>query len=161
MVRSIGLPEIVLLAIGVVFARMLYTSIRDFPRRGSGLFSLMWYGSIAGAIVGFLLRPVVSVVGQLPFVTVITRGGYLGGLDIALKGAAEASFNYMIAGAIIGGLGLAVVVRTSVPAMPLVQPANLPSASRAESSCFCIKCGKALSEEAEFCGGCGTKRAST
>ena len=59
-------------------------------------------GAFLGGTVGFLLRPGRTVVGQLPFSTVITRGGKLTGLDVILKGEAETSFNYLLIGALIG-----------------------------------------------------------
>lgn len=66
-------------------------------------------GLFLGGMIGFLLRPSVMLVGQLPFGTVITRGANLAGLDRLLISAAQTSFNYLLAGAIIGaviGLGL-------------------------------------------------------
>jgi FHS family L-fucose permease-like MFS transporter len=60
-------------------------------------------GAVIGGLVGFLLRPSVPLIGQLPFGTVITRGSNLSGLDLLLKGAAETSCNYMLVGALIGG----------------------------------------------------------
>ena len=63
-------------------------------------------GGIIGVVVGFLFRPSIPILGQLPFETVITRGSNLSGLDLLLKGAAETSFNYMLVGGLIGaGLG--------------------------------------------------------
>ena len=59
-------------------------------------------GALFGGTVGFLLRPGRTVVGQLPLGTVITRGGKLTGLDMILKGEAETSFNYLVAGILIG-----------------------------------------------------------
>lgn len=62
-------------------------------------------GAFLGGLVGYLLRPSVPFIGQLPFETVITRGSNLSGLDLLLlKGAAETSCNYMIVGVLIGGL---------------------------------------------------------
>lgn len=59
-------------------------------------------GGVAGGVVGFLARPSVPLVGQLPFATVITRGGSLTGLDVLLKGVAETSFNYLLVGVVVG-----------------------------------------------------------
>jgi F0F1-type ATP synthase assembly protein I len=59
-------------------------------------------GAVIGGLVGFLLRPSVPLIGQLPFGTVINRGSNLSGLDLLLKGAAETSCNYMIVGVLIG-----------------------------------------------------------
>jgi hypothetical protein len=60
--------------------------------------------AIVGGFIGFLLRPYYPVVGQLPFGTVITRGGNLSGLAIVLKGAAEESFQYFLNGATAAAL---------------------------------------------------------
>jgi small basic protein len=61
-------------------------------------------GLLMGSFVGFLLRPSVPSVGQLPFTTVITRGANLRGLDQLLLGHARTSFNYLIAGMILGAI---------------------------------------------------------
>ena len=58
-------------------------------------------GVLIGTVVGFLLRPVVPLLGQLPFSTVITRDANLQGLDQLLVGYARASFNYLIAGMVL------------------------------------------------------------
>ena len=59
-------------------------------------------GAILGGVVGFLLRPSTLVVGQLPFNTVISRGGNLKGLSQLLVPSAEKSFNVMLVGVILG-----------------------------------------------------------
>jgi hypothetical protein len=61
-------------------------------------------GLVIGGIVGFLLRPSVPFMGQLPFSTVITRGANLHGLDQLLVGYARTSFNYLIAGMLLGSV---------------------------------------------------------
>ena len=61
-------------------------------------------GLIIGGIVGFLLRPSVPLMGQLPFTTVITRGANLRGFDQLLTGYARTSFNYLVAGIIVGAV---------------------------------------------------------
>ncbi len=61
-------------------------------------------GLMIGSIVGFLLRPSVPLMGQLPFSTVITRGANLRGLDQLLLGYARTSFNYLVAGMILGAI---------------------------------------------------------
>lgn len=61
-------------------------------------------GLLIGGFVGFLLRPSVPLVGQLPFATVISRGANLRGLDQLLIGHARTSFNYLIAGMILGAI---------------------------------------------------------
>jgi hypothetical protein len=59
---------------------------------------------LMGGVVGFLLRPSVPLMGQLPFTTVITRGANLRGLDQLLLGYARTSFNYMLAGLVLGAV---------------------------------------------------------
>ena len=59
-------------------------------------------GLLIGLVVGFLLRPAVPLLGQLPFSTVIARGSNLQGLDQLLVGYARTSFNYLIAGMVLG-----------------------------------------------------------
>ena len=71
-------------------------------RSGLGV-TLGILGLLVGAAIGYLVRPSVFLVGQLPFETVITRGGNLSGLDQLLVGAAQTSFNYMVGGAILCG----------------------------------------------------------
>ena len=61
-------------------------------------------GLLIGSVVGFLLRPSVPLMGQLPFKTVITRGANLRGLDQLLLGYARTSFNYLVAGMILGAI---------------------------------------------------------
>ncbi|MGO9239607.1 MAG: hypothetical protein ACLQBJ_02265 [Bryobacteraceae bacterium] len=66
-------------------------------------------GGIVGAVLGFLLRPSLPLIGQLPLGVVITRGEYLTGLDVLFKSTAEQSFNYMLFGAILGAVLLGLV----------------------------------------------------
>ena len=73
-----------------------------YARNRSGTSGFL--GGLAGGFVGFLLRPSVPIVGQLPFETVITRGANLRGLDELLISTAQTSFNYMLAGALAGAL---------------------------------------------------------
>ena len=61
-------------------------------------------GALVGLFVGYLIRPSAPFVGQLDLGTVLSRGANLRGLDQALIPAAEASFNYAMIGAILGGL---------------------------------------------------------
>jgi hypothetical protein len=65
---------------------------------------LLLAGVAVGGLVGFLFRPSVPLMGQLPFITVITRGGNLRGLDQLLTGYARTSFNYLVAGIIVGAV---------------------------------------------------------
>jgi len=75
----------------------------DSGARASGL-GLGVLGVIVGTVLGFLLRPSAMLVGQLPLETVISRGANLQGLDTILIPTAQASFNQLIVGAIIGGV---------------------------------------------------------
>jgi hypothetical protein len=61
-------------------------------------------GFLIGGFVGFLARPSVFLVGQLPFEHVITRGANLTGMDQMLVPVAQQSFNVTLIGAIIGGI---------------------------------------------------------
>lgn len=71
-------------------------------------------GLFVGALIGFLLRPAAPLIGQLDFGTVITRGANLSGFDRLLVSTAQASFNYLIVGAILGAVvGLVVGIMTS------------------------------------------------
>lgn len=63
---------------------------------------LLAIGFLAGGFIGFLLRPSVFLVGQLPFSTVVTRGSGLSGLDQLLVPSAQQSFNVMVAGTLVG-----------------------------------------------------------
>jgi hypothetical protein len=65
---------------------------------------LLLAGVAVGGLVGFLFRPSVPLMGQLPFITVITRGANLRGLDQLLTGYARTSFNYLAAGIIVGAV---------------------------------------------------------
>jgi len=53
-------------------------------------------GGILGAFLGFLLRPSLPLLGQLPLGVVITRGEFLHGFDALFKPMAEQSFNYYV-----------------------------------------------------------------
>lgn len=61
-------------------------------------------GFVVLGFVGFLLRPSAPLVGQLPFSDVISRGANLKGADQLLVPTAQASFNYLLAGAVIGAV---------------------------------------------------------
>lgn len=66
-------------------------------------------GAIFGGYIGYLLRPSIPVYGQLSFETVISRGAHLRGFEQLFVPAAQLSFNYIIAGIIIGAfIGLIV-----------------------------------------------------
>ena len=70
---------------------------------------LGFIGFLAGAVIGFLLRPAAFLIGQLPLKTVIMRGTDLQGLDKIMVSTAERSFNLMFGVAVVGMLiGIAV-----------------------------------------------------
>ena len=76
---------------------------RALSQAGIRLVSLV--GLLVGGFVGFLMRPAVILIGQLPFGTVVTRGSTLSGIDQLLVPAAHQSFNITILGAVIGAAG--------------------------------------------------------
>lgn len=59
-------------------------------------------GFAVGGFIGFLVRPSAMLIGQLPFETVILRAANLEGLAQVLVPLAQASFNVMLAGAVLG-----------------------------------------------------------
>ena len=59
-------------------------------------------GILLGALVGFLLRPTVPMIGQLPLGMVLSGGDNLQGLDLLLRSTAQESREYVIIGGIIG-----------------------------------------------------------
>lgn len=60
-------------------------------------------GPLMGGMIGYLMRPSIFLIGQLPFSTVITRGAQLHGLDMALLvPTAQQSFNYLALGCLAG-----------------------------------------------------------
>lgn len=75
-------------------------------------------GGLVGAMLGYVFRPSVFLVGQLPFSAVITRGGNLSGMDQLLVPAAQASFNLLVAGIVVGavvGVVIAMFVGGTAP----------------------------------------------
>ncbi|HEX8888340.1 MAG TPA: zinc ribbon domain-containing protein [Pyrinomonadaceae bacterium] len=66
-------------------------------------------GFLVGAFIGFQLRPSVPLVGQLPFDVVISQGSNLRGLDRMLVSSAQASFNIMIVGGVLGAIVGAII----------------------------------------------------
>jgi hypothetical protein len=61
-------------------------------------------GAVVGGAVGYFFRPSAFLVGQLPFMQVLSRGKSLKGIDQILVPVAEASFNYMLAGVVLGAV---------------------------------------------------------
>jgi hypothetical protein len=80
---------------------------RDSPERrllSAGAIGSLIGGIIIGGLIGFLLRPSAPLIGQLSFEHVITRGSSLQGVDLMLVRMAETAFNYLLTGAIVGGV---------------------------------------------------------
>jgi hypothetical protein len=102
----ISLLEIVVITFFGFIVVALLGLIGSGRSRSSGAALL---GLLAGAFVGFLLRPSVPFVGQLPFRVVVTRGANLTGVNTMLRPAAERSFNYMAAGGVIGAVVLGIL----------------------------------------------------
>src|SRR6266404_4872391 len=75
-VGGFGMPEMIVLAIVVV---VIIAVARNFKKGG------LAGGAFVGALLGFLFRPSVPFVGQLPLGHVITRGAYLNGVDVLLR----------------------------------------------------------------------------
>lgn len=57
-----------------------------------------------GIILGFLFRPAIPIIGQLPFSVVITGGIDLHGIGEITRSYAQESLEYMIGSGIIGGV---------------------------------------------------------
>lgn len=66
-------------------------------------------GFLIGGLIGFMMRPSVIFIGQLPFGTVITRGSNLTGIDQLLRSTAENSFNQMLTAAVLGAVAGVIV----------------------------------------------------
>ena len=160
---GLGGPEVVVLIIG---GFVVYGVIRQL-RQGT-VVGFASAGAVIGLVLGFLFRPSVPFVGQLPLGTVLSRGSNLSGMDMILRSVAEQSFNYMIVGAILCAAIMAGVRYmmlqnaarlTTVPASPA--PVPQPTAAAAPGpagNSFCTSCGTPLGDGIMFCGKCGTKR---
>lgn len=66
-------------------------------------------GILVGGYIGFLLRPSLLLVGQLPFEKVILAGINLKGVDQLFVKTAQTSFLYMALGA-VGGLIIGLIL---------------------------------------------------
>jgi hypothetical protein len=148
MLRSIGLPELIVLGLVVWFLV-----------KGSNFVRGCTLGVFLGAFIGFAMRPSVPIIGQLPFGVVLTRGANLTGVDTVFRPTAEQSFNYLLIGAIIGAVALGALWKSlgenkSVPSIPSSpgSPVALPV------NRFCTKCGSPFPPDVQFCGICGTRR---
>jgi uncharacterized membrane protein YfcA len=124
-------------------------------------------GAVIGAMLGFLFRPSVPLIGQLPIETVLSRGSNLNGMDMLLRPAAEQSFNYLLVGTILGAAIVAgmrymtlqnAARPTTVPASPAPTPPIAAAATAPGGNSFCTSCGTPLGDGITFCGRCGTKR---
>ncbi len=60
--------------------------------------------ALIGFVLGFLFRPAIPLIGQVPFSSAITGGMFLHGLDKLTRSYAQESFEYMVGFAIVGGL---------------------------------------------------------
>lgn len=122
------------------------------------LFEGIGFGAILGAIAGFLLRPSMPLVGQLPLAVVLTSGE---NLNAIVRPTAEQSFNYVVAGALIGAValcGLASIRRGSSSNRPRWgQTVTVYKERPSEASLakFCVSCGAQLASEGASCGCCG------
>ena len=157
--RSIGFPELIAVAIIVL-------ALISLMKRSRSIRVILCCG-IIGGIAGFLLRPSVPMVGQLPFDVVLSRGATLPRWQFTLKGPAEISFNYLVAGVLIGCVVGITFVNASSPTSKQHMASSAAAASadtsapnqKATAHAFCIRCGKALPAGADFCGACGMKKA--
>ncbi len=130
--------------------------------------------TITGALVGCLAGYLLGTPPSLPFEVVITRGADLKGFDTLMRPAAEAAFNWMLAGGALGlfaGFGLGSLLdnrsphaskETSLPCPDC--GAAVPSGMEFCGKCgksvspeVCVKCGKPVPADQSFCGGCGTR----
>lgn len=137
---------------------------------GSRLLGNIILGAILGGLVGFMHRPSVPALGQLPFDTVVTRGE-AARFDTLVRPTAEQSFNYLVIGAIMGAVvfggcaiasgkplthrswdGAAVAFETPQSGSTAATPAQTVI------SRFCTNCGTKLGDQWTFCGFCGTRR---
>ena len=75
------------------------------PRASPRTTLVLAIGFFVGGLIGFLMRPSVLLIGQLPFGTVVSRGSALSGIDQLLVPTAQQSFNVMMLGALIGTAG--------------------------------------------------------
>ncbi len=147
----------------MVFGTILgaIATLRIMKLISGSLFEGIAFGAILGAIAGFLLRPSMPLVGQLPLELVLTRGETLRDLGTIARPTAEESFNYLVAGAIIGAVvlcGLASIRRGSSSNRPRWgQTVTVYKERPSETSMakFCVSCGAQLASEGAFCGSCG------
>ena len=99
-------PILLMALVGFIFVRRWRPEwFKRNPGLPTGIAKYIVGGLLLGAFVGFLLRPS-GMLGQLPLEVVLTRGSALQGFDALLVPLAQQSFNYMLAGGIIGAIAL-------------------------------------------------------
>jgi hypothetical protein len=162
-VRSIGFPELVVMAIAIVIIVIVVRTMKN-----GGAVGFATFGAVVGAVLGFLFRPSLPLVGQLPLGVVLTRGASLNGLDLLFRASAEQSFNYLMIGAILGAVAMAgakvMVSQGPSPSVAATPSSTLPPSVPTSSpialpvNAFCTKCGAAFGQDVAFCGSCGTRR---
>jgi hypothetical protein len=148
---GLGGPEVIIVLI------LLYLCATTEQLRNIAL------GVVLGGIIGFLFRPSVPLIGQLPFSTVITRGSELDGIEVLLRSAAVESFNSVMIGAVIGGvlaIGVSRFRSQAAASFRSTDPASAtpPAEVMPSRNAFCTRCGVSLTAAVEFCGACGTRR---
>lgn len=114
-----------------------------------------------GGFIGFLARPSVPLIGQLPLGIVLTRGQALTGLDAILRSTAEQSFNYVCFG-VLAGIGVGFILQKTngmEKASPAHRKMSLSSNTPTPALAFCTACGTQYRDTGAFCGGCGGRRA--
>lgn len=89
--------------IGVVI--LIVLALRSKKQPATYFVTLLFFlvGGATGGGVAFLLRPSAPLIGQLDLETVVSRGSRLRGVDQLLVPTAEASFNILVVGVILGG----------------------------------------------------------
>ena len=101
-------PVVIVIILAVVLGILFLVARREGKTLPSLLFSdtrgKIIIGILVGALVGFLLRPSGPLGVQLPFTVVISRGAQLNDLNQLLVPLARTSFNYLLAGGVIGAL---------------------------------------------------------
>jgi hypothetical protein len=91
---------------------------------------------------------------------VLTGGASLTGLDSLFRGLAQQAFGTMLVCILAGGAGGFAFAKhqsgktVSVP----TEAARTSDVSSTVSAGFCINCGTALPQKAEFCPACGSKK---
>lgn len=107
-------------------------------------------GFVIGGLVGFVARPSVPMLGQLPFEYVIARGANLNGLDRMLAPLAQRSFDIMLMGAVLGA-GVAVLGAVTLRAGLRVREATANDSEIKR----CPSCAELVRLQAAKCRFCG------